>query len=525
LLVAARRLVRRRPFQIGRMRALEALGLGAALVATCGVAYLLRNRSSGDLTLFLFAPSPLLIWAALRFGHGGTSLALTLVVSSAIWATDRGIGRFLLLTTDNDVLALQLFTLFSALPLLCVATIGEARRTAVQLHQALLASLQDHVAILDASGCVLEVNQSWDRFAQEPHYCPIDQVSTGDDLPSVCRAVTQFPPEHPISDLGRAKAAELLAGLEQVLAGDERRFEAEYAQCEGGPHQWFTIRVEALERTDGGVVVTRADISERRRAQQDIEERRSEVTHLARIGMLGQLSGALAHELRQPLASILANAQSAQLLLRREPLDMLELRTILDEIVAEDRHAADVIQSLRSLLKRGEARVQPVEVAALVDTVLALVRHELVSRGVMVTVSAEDGLPSVLTDPVQAQQVLLNLILNACEAMAEAPPGSRALLITAAMGTERTVRISVRDCGCGIPPLLLPRLFEPFMSTKPDGMGLGLSISRAIIASHGGRIWAENNAEGGATVHCELPMAVTSDAIPSLPMYEPALRA
>ena len=109
--------------------------------------------------------------------------------------------------------------------------------------------------------------------------------------------------------------------------------------------------------------------------------------------------------------------------------------------------------------------------------------------------------------------------------MSEAPPGSRALLITVAMGTERTVRISVRDCGCGIPPLLLPRLFEPFMSTKPDGMGLGLSISRAIIASHGGRIWAENNAEGGATVHCELPMAVTSDAIPSLPMYEPALRA
>jgi signal transduction histidine kinase/integral membrane sensor domain MASE1 len=525
LLVVTRYAPRLRELRIERLRVVEASALATSLVIACGAALMVRSGAPGDLTLLLFGPSPLLIWAALRFGHGGTSLALSLVVGTAVWATDRGMGRFLLLSTDDDVLALQLFTLLTALPLLCVATIGEARRTAVQLHQALLASLKDHVAILDASGRVLEVNQSWNRFAQEPHYCPIDQVREGDDLPGVCRAVTLFPPEHPISDRGRAKASELLAGMKQVLAGETRRFETEYAQCEGGPHQWFTIRIEALERTDGGVVVTRADVSERRRAQLDIEERRREVTHLARIGMLGQLSGALAHELRQPLASILANAESAQLLMRRGSLDTLELRTILDEIVLENRHANDVIESMRVLLKRGDARVCPVDVEPLVNAVLAMVRHELVSRGVTVTVSTQVGVPPVLTDAVQAQQVLLNLILNACEAMSDAFPGGRTLLITAATATERTVRLSVRDCGSGIPPEMLPRLFEPFVTTKADGMGLGLSISRAIIASHGGRIWAENNTDGGATVHCELPMAVTSDVIPSLRMFEPALRA
>jgi C4-dicarboxylate-specific signal transduction histidine kinase len=299
----------------------------------------------------------------------------------------------------------------------------------------------------------------------------------------------------------------------------------EYEQCDDGSHQWFTVRIEALERADGGVVVTRADVSVRQRAQLEVEERRREVTHLARIGVLGQLSGALAHELRQPLASILANAETAQRLLRRQPIDRDELTTILVEIATEDRHAAKVIDGLRSMLKRGEARVRAVETESLVSAVLAMARPEVVARGVTVTSMIQPGLPSLLADPVQVQQVLLNLILNACEAMGETADGARTLLLTAAASGERNVRISARDNGTGIPPALILRLFEPFMTTKLEGLGLGLSISRTIVAAHGGRIWAENNIGAGATVHCELPTVVVNQDAPIFQRLAPAMHA
>jgi signal transduction histidine kinase/integral membrane sensor domain MASE1 len=519
LLVATTYVTTRRGVRVRRRRIVEALALTAALALTCTVAFALHAARPGDLTLLLFAPSPLLIWCALRFGHGGASLALTFVAGSAIWSADRGLGRFVSLSPDNHVLALQLFMLLTALPVLCVATIGAARRAEVQLHHALLASLQDHVAILDASGIVLEVNQSWQRYALREHSCPVDQIRVGDDFLAACRTAMQRP------EPDRTRAACALAGVERVLAGASRRCDMEYEQCDEGPHQWFTVRIEALERADGGVVITRADVSARQRAQLEVEERRREVTHLARIGVLGQLSGALAHELRQPLSSILANAETAQRLLQRQPLDREELTTILHEIAIEDRHAAKVIDGLRAMLKRGEARVRAVETESLVSAVLAMARPELVARGVTVTTNLQPGLPSLLADAVQVQQVLLNLILNACEAMTESPAGRRTLLLTATARGERLVRISARDSGTGIPPALIPRLFEPFMTTKPEGLGLGLSISRTIVAAHGGRLWAENNADGGATVHCELPAAVRSHAVPTVQQRAPALTA
>jgi C4-dicarboxylate-specific signal transduction histidine kinase len=409
--------------------------------------------------------------------------------------------------------------LLTALPVLCVASIGVARRAEVELHQALLASVQDHVAILDASGIVLEVNQSWQRYALRDHHCPVDQVRVGDDFLAACRAAMLRPePEG-------TRAAHALAAVESVLAGRSRRRDMEYEQCDDGSHQWFTVRIEALERADGGVVVTRADVSVRQRAQLEVEERRREVTHLARIGVLGQLSGALAHELRQPLASILANAETAQRLLRRQPIDRDELTTILVEIATEDRHAAKVIDGLRSMLKRGEARVRAVETESLVSAVLAMARPEVVARGVTVTSMIQPGLPSLLADPVQVQQVLLNLILNACEAMGETADGARTLLLTAAASGERNVRISARDNGTGIPPALILRLFEPFMTTKLEGLGLGLSISRTIVAAHGGRIWAENNIGAGATVHCELPTVVVNQDAPIFQRLAPAMHA
>jgi two-component system, LuxR family, sensor kinase FixL len=512
LLVATRLFTPWRHTRIEPLRLVEAIALTLALAGTCTGAFLLRVPSSGVLTWLLYAPLPLLMWAAMRFGQGGASLALTAVAGAAIWAADQGTGPFSSRSTDDNVLALQLFMLLTAVPVLCIAAIGGARRGAVELYRALLASLQDHVAILDARGIVLEVNDSWRRFAGGEHDCPLDRVRAGDDYLAACREALVL-----LQHLGRTddtKVAPALAGAESVLSGACRRCEVEYEQGDDATREWYTIRMEALERPDGGVVVTRSNVSARHRAQIEIEERRREVTYLARLSVLGQLSGALAHELRQPLSSILANAEAGQRLLQRQPLDIGELSEILRDIATDDQRAAQVIAGLRSLLKRGMAHVRPVDAESLLLGVLALARAELLTRRVTVTTDVQPGLPKLLADAVQVQQVLLNLILNACEAMSDVPIADRKLLVTAATTDAGDVRFSIRDAGAGIPPALIERLFDPFVTTKPEGLGLGLSIARTIVAAHGGRIWAENNASGGATIHCEL-VSVPTNAAPT----------
>jgi two-component system sensor kinase FixL len=220
--------------------------------------------------------------------------------------------------------------------------------------------------------------------------------------------------------------------------------------------------------------------------------------------VLGQLSGAFAHELRQPLSSIRVNAEAGRLLLQRDPIDVHELSMIFKDIVSDDERAGRVIESLRGLLKPGETRIQEVRPRDLIDEVLELAHVELITRRVRATVSVEPDLPPLFGDRVQLQQVLLNLLLNACEAMDATDDARRAIVLTVARAGESDVTISVRDNGGGIPRDLIDRLFEPFVTTKPQGFGLGLSITRTIVAAHGGRMWAENNADRGATIHCLL---------------------
>jgi C4-dicarboxylate-specific signal transduction histidine kinase len=387
---------------------------------------------------------------------------------------------------------------------MCIAAVASDRRGAVHLYRALLASIEDQVAILDARGVVLEVNESWRRFADARGKDHFDRVSIGDEYLRVCGAAATR------GDITAMRAA---AGVQSVLAGTQRRFELEYDEDRVAERDWYTMTVESLERPEGGAVVTRANVSASRQARLEIEEQRRELSHLARVAVLGQLSGALAHELSQPLASILSNAEAARHLLLRSPADIEEIRAILQDIVAEDRRAGQVMHRLRAMLARGETRLQMVDAGELVREVLELAHAELITRRVTATSSVGSDLPPVQGDRVQLQQVLLNLILNACEAMSNTVPSERSLTLTARATSTGDVQLSMRDRGVGIPSSLIDRLFEPFVTTKPEGLGLGLSISRAIIAAHGGRLWAENNPDGGATVHCILGSA---------PLKEPA---
>jgi two-component system sensor kinase FixL len=275
----------------------------------------------------------------------------------------------------------------------------------------------------------------------------------------------------------------------------------EYEDSCRGSREWYALGIDALERRGGGAIVTLANVTARRQALIEIEEQRYQLSHLARVAALGQLSGALAHELNQPLASICSNAQAARHLLKRRTADLSEVDAILRDIVSQDQRAAQVIRRLRALLKRGETRLQTVDMTELVSEALELAHGELIARAVTATAVVPPDVPPVSGDRVQLQQVLLNLILNACEAMDTTAPPDRRLFLMVGSDARNNVQLSIRDCGPGIPLALIDRLFEPFVTTKPEGLGLGLSISRTIVAAHGGRMWAENNAGGGATVH------------------------
>ena len=251
-----------------------------------------------------------------------------------------------------------------------------------------------------------------------------------------------------------------------------------------------------------------ADVTERRFTEGELQRQRGELAHLSRVATLGELSGSLAHELNQPLAIILSNAQAAQRLLAQNPPDLNEVRDILDDIVIADRRAGEVIKRLRALLKRGEADRQRLDLTAVIDEVLVLTRSDLISRGVSVAQKRTAGLPFISGDHIPLQQVFLNLLTNACDAMADNPPGERRVTIEA-VAEGANVHVLIRDLGCGLPQDP-DRIFEPFYTTKPQGLGMGLPICRTIIAAHGGRLWAGSNAGRGTTFHLELPGAEAS---------------
>lgn len=249
------------------------------------------------------------------------------------------------------------------------------------------------------------------------------------------------------------------------------------------------------------------DITERKRAEFELAAQRNELAHLARVAMLGELSGSLAHELNQPLTAILANARAAQRFLAQENPDLKEVHEILQDIVNDDKRAGEVISGLRLLLKKGEMERQPIEINAIVSEVLRLMRSDLLNSSVIANIELAPGLPNAYADRVQVQQVLINLIANACEAMSEVVASSRQLIVRTALTVEREICVSVSDMGTGISDRHLSRLFDPFFTTKPQGLGLGLSVCRTILDGQGGRLWAANNTTRGATFYFTLPVA------------------
>ena len=243
----------------------------------------------------------------------------------------------------------------------------------------------------------------------------------------------------------------------------------------------------------------------RRRAEAEINRQRTELAHVSRVSTLGQLTSAIAHELNQPLGAILRNAEAAELFLQKGQPDLEEIRAILADIRKDDQRAGNVIERMRSLLKRRELEFNPLDIGELIEETVALAWPDALAREVNLTMQVSARLPVVHGDRVHLQQVLLNLILNGMDATATCNPADRRLAIRAEPGKAGQVEIAVSDSGTGIPPEKLEHLFQPFFTTKPEGMGMGLAISHTIIAAHGGKIWGGNNDVRGAIFKFTLP--------------------
>jgi C4-dicarboxylate-specific signal transduction histidine kinase len=433
---------------------------------------------------------PLLVWAAVRIGVGGLTASVAVLALFSITGTLRGTGPFVLAGPDTAVISLQVFLIITASSLMLLAAalaeLREARAAALRRKDRLdLALSAAHMGAWEWD--LLTDRISWRLAADSGEIAANDAGSAAQLLEAVHQ-----------DDRGRVLAAMRAAredgGAEEV----ECRF-----LC-GGRVRW--IRGLGKVQRDGAgrprmMIGVCIDTTQRKHQEHQQRSQREKLAHLTRAATLGELSGVLAHELSQPLAAILINTQVARKELGKPSPDMDEVGAILDDIAADDERAGEVISRLRLLFPRDPVEMEQVQVAECISSILALEHSDLLARNIAVDLNIDSSLPSVIAAHAQIQQVLLNLIVNACEAMA-GRSGERRLHI-AARSDAGEVHVEVSDNGSGVEDF--GRIFEPFYSTKKRGLGLGLSISRTIIAAHGGRLWGANNPAGGATFHIALP--------------------
>jgi PAS domain S-box-containing protein len=267
-----------------------------------------------------------------------------------------------------------------------------------------------------------------------------------------------------------------------------------------------TSGVPVLDET-GNLLAYRGadtDVTERKQIESEAYHARREMLRMERLSRMGELVASLAHELNQPLAAILSSAQAALRFLQSTTPDLDLFRSILKNIVQDDKRAAGVITSLRSLLKKEEREKELLDINEVLWEALTLFRSEAIIRNIEIKTGFDSRLPPVSADKIQLQQVLLNLVMNAAEAMSEMPSQQRRILLRT-QATDHGIQVTVRDFGPGINVAKLNDIWQPFFTTKATGLGMGLSVSGSIIRAHGGRIWAENNPDGGATFVFEIP--------------------
>jgi len=483
-------LIPRRPF--------EAAILGLGLVVVCFIVFEVRpfTVSSSFLPALVYMPLPLVLWAALRFGVKGASSAILIVTIVLIGRTLKGPTLFVTGDAETSVFAIQVFLIGLAVPVLLLGSAIDEMR----LAERAVRESEERMALAATSARVSlwHFDFQSDRFWLTDHgremfgFDPA-AVVTRDD---VMRAIHPEDREAALEAMRVAAKAGRLADCEfRVTRADG---EIRWLRCRAGAHGEY-------RGAPAEVSGTFADITGQKIAENEVARQRQELAHLARISMLGELSGGIAHELTQPLSAIMSNAEAARILLNEESPDLKEVAEALDDIIGEDQRAGEVIHRLRGLLKNSEPAFEAVDVNKMIRSTMQILHNELITRRIKVTTSLAGDLPPVSGDAIQLQQVLLNLVLNAMDAVNDLAPARSRISIRTGTTDEGDVEVRVTDNGSGLAPTFKERGFRPFFTTKERGLGLGLSLSSSIIKLHGGTLRLENNREPGATATFELP--------------------
>ncbi|OGJ87732.1 MAG: hypothetical protein A2268_02435 [Candidatus Raymondbacteria bacterium RifOxyA12_full_50_37] len=248
------------------------------------------------------------------------------------------------------------------------------------------------------------------------------------------------------------------------------------------------------------------DITEQKQTDTERLKQHEALLHMGRSAAMNELATSLAHEINQPLAAILSNAQSILRFLDAEKPDMDEVRDALKDIMDDNRRISAVIKELRNYLKKGEIKREPLDMAGLLEEVLVLSHSDLAIRSITIQKAFDPNLPKVLGNRVQIQQVILNLVMNGCDAMEKAASTDRMITVSAGTDNSGNVLVDISDCGHGFSKTESSKAFETFFTTKPNGLGLGLATCKSIVESHGGRLSVRNNPDKGATVSFTLPI-------------------
>lgn len=497
-----------------RARIAELLAIEILLLAVGHFAF--GSSSGGMLPAMLYAPVPLLLWAALRFGLAAVCWALLALAYQSTWGAIHGNGTFIGSNPADSVLHLQLYLLLSSLPLMFLAVVIEQRSRAfaelAQQEKRVSSQYAQLLTIYRTAPVGLAFVDHQLRFVSvNDRLAEMNGISAAAHLGQTVRQVLPG-----LADKAEPEYRRAIETGEPIIAAEVHGVTPANPDVE---RDWLVSHYPVRD-ADGavlGVSTIVEEITERKRADKLWQE----LIHASRLALLGEFTASIAHEINQPLGAILSNADAAEMMLDAEPQSVDDVRQILADIRRDILRASEVIRRLRQLLRKDEVDFQPVDLNEVVREAVALVGAEARRRGVRFRLELADHLPQLRGDKIHLQQVLINLFANGMEAM-DGMTAEQQLYVQV-LRDQHEVMVCVTDTGPGIPTDQMARVFDHFYSTRPEGMGMGLAITRTLIERHGGRITVENTAGAGATFRFSLPIQTRPNPEALLSLRETAI--
>lgn len=516
---------------------LEAALAGALIVVSSWIAFGPRLTGPRDIPSYPFVVAPFLVWCGLRFGQFGTALGVFLAAVVSVWGTTRGYGLFAHMeeTLAMTSAALQVFLIVLSITPLLFATVIQQQRVAedrlkqnVDFLQAVMNGTSDAIFVKDLQGRYLLINESGARMlgttvegvigrddfaffdeatAKQNQLEDHRTLSSSETRTYEARATRAGAEEAQYYHVTKGPYRDALGRLVGVVGiaidiTDRRRTQEQLERSKAELEQRVTARTAELLKANQRL---RLEMNERSKAEGRLREQQTQLAHAARLSSLGQMAAEMAHELNQPLSAISNYVRGTQRRAQAGAVRLEEVLTTLEIVGKEANRAADVVRRTKSFVRKQSPSRTPLDLGAVTHEALVLVQHELREHQVKLQIQLDQPLAPCAGDFVQLQQVIVNLVLNAIDALESLPAEERRIQI-ALNAQSDFLELSIADNGPGVSPPVAERIFDAFFSTKPEGLGLGLPISRGIIENHGGRLWAERLSDGGTCLRFTIPV-------------------